>query len=186
MTIALRSLLRGSLLLVLLAGSVVWTSCDIASAGSTAILNADSAIPPIVRHRFEFSEGDATGEGQVAVESTIQSSDLDAVLSENLGANRSDVVSARIDSVRVRVERVSTPSVREADIFLGTSTEAPLVASVEFQPDGPSSIVDDRRTTVTGAVRNGVGTLFGRFRMENVRSGVVRAIVYYRLEVEGV
>lgn len=184
MTIALRSLLRGSLLLVLLAGSVVWTSCDIASAGSTAILNADSAIPPIVRHRFEFSEDDATGEGQVAVESTIQSSDLDTVLSENLGANRSDVVSAQIDSVRV--ERVSTPSVREADIFLGTSVEAPRVASVEFQPDGPSSIVDDRRTTVTGAVRNGVGTLFGRFRMENVRSGVVRAIVYYRLEVEGV
>lgn len=185
MTIAVRSLLRGSLLLVLLAGSVVWTSCDIASAGSTAILNADSPIPPTVRYRFAFTESDATGEeGEVVVESEPQSNDLDAVLSENLGANRSDVVSARIDSVLV--ERVSPDALTEAELFLGTSAEAPLIASVEFQPDGPSSVVDDRRTTVTGAVRNGVETIVGRFHMENVRSGLVRAKVYYRLEVENV
>jgi len=185
MTISVRLLPRGSLLLVLLAGIVMWTSCDLASAGSTAILNADSAIPPTVRHRFDFSQSDATGkEGEVAVESELQSDDLDTILSENLGASRADVVSARIDSVRI--ERVSPASLTEAELFLGTSAEAPRIASGDFLPDGPSTVVDDRRSTVTTAVRNGVETLYGRFRMESVRSGVVRAKVYYRLEVDGV
>jgi len=41
MTVAERTLRRGSLLIVLLAASVAWTSCDLASASNTAILNAN-------------------------------------------------------------------------------------------------------------------------------------------------
>ncbi|MEF8816985.1 MAG: hypothetical protein V5A58_09350 [Salinibacter sp.] len=182
MTSAVRILLqRGSLLIVLLAGGMVWTSCDLASAGSTAILNADSAEPPTVRHRFEYAADDATGAGQVAVQSTVQSSDLDAILSRN-GFSRRDVVDARVDSVRV--ERVSAPSLRDVELFLGR--DGPRVAGVQFSPEGRSTIVDNTRRTVTRAVQNGAEVLDGRFGLESSEDGVVRARVYYRLEVEGV
>jgi len=188
MPIAVRFLLRSPLLVVLLVGSVAWTGCDLASAGGTAILNADSAVPPTVRHRFEYTAGDATGAGSVAVSSTVQSGDLDAILSQN-GFGRSDVVSARVDSVRV--DRLSAPALREAELFLGTDAEGPLVGRVAFQPNGAASVVDDTRRTVTGAVRSGAETLFGRFQVGDPRNipdsgGRVRAVVYYRLEVEGV
>ena len=182
MTVAEWPLRRGSLLIVLLAGGVMWTSCDLASAGNTAILNGDSAIPPTVRHRFEY-KGEDVVEGNVAVESEIQSDDLDAILSRN-GFSRSDVVDARIDSVRL--ERVSAPSLRDVDVFLGTSAEGPRVAQVQFSSDGASSAVDDTPRSVTAAVRSGARRLYGRFGLERPRDGVVRARVYYRLEVEGV
>ncbi len=99
MTVAERTLRRGSLLIVLLAASVAWTSCDLASASNTAILNANSPIAPTVQHRFEY-KGEDVVDGEVAVESKIQSDDLDAILSRN-GFSRSDVVDARIDSVKI-------------------------------------------------------------------------------------
>ncbi|MCS3704181.1 hypothetical protein [Salinibacter ruber] len=185
MTVAERTLRRGSLLIVLLAASVAWTSCDLASASNTAILNADSSIPPIVRHRFEYAEGEISETGQVEVLSTVtSSSDLDDVLSENLGASRSDVVDARIDSVRIK--RINGPSLRDADVFLGTDAEGPRVAQVTSFPDGASFVVDDTPRSVTAAVRSGARRLYGRFGLERPRDGVVRARVYYRLEVEGV
>jgi hypothetical protein len=160
----------------------VWTSCDLASAGNTAILNANSSFPPTVEHRFEYTEGDVV-EGDVAVESEVESSDLDAILSRN-GFGRSDVVDARIDSVRIR--QVSGPSLRDAELFLGASTSGPRVAQVEFPADGTLSVVDDTPRSVTQAVRDGTGMLYGRFGLETPGAGVVRARVYYRLEVEGV
>jgi hypothetical protein len=188
MPAVVRVLLRSSLLVVLLVGSIVWTGCDLASTGNTAILNAESAVPPTVRHRFEYTADDAVGEGQVAVSSTVQSEGLDAILSQN-GFSRRDVVSAQVDSVRV--DRLSAPALRETELFLGADAEGPLVGRVAFQSNGPSSVVDDTRRTVTGAVRNGAETLFGRFRVENPSTipdggGMVRAVVYYRVEVEGV
>ncbi|WP_263792401.1 hypothetical protein [Salinibacter sp.] len=186
MTAAERTLRRGPLLIVLLAASVAWTSCDLASAGNTAILNSDSSIPPTVRHRFEYAEGEISEAGQVEVVSTVtSSSDLDDVLSENLGASRSDVVDARIDSVRI--ERVSAPSLRDADVFLGADAECPRVAQVTSFPDGASFVVDDTSTPVLEAVRNDeVRTLYGRFGLESAGDGAVQAKVYYRLKVEGV
>lgn len=188
MPAVVRVLLRSPLLIVLVVGSVVWTGCDLASAGGTAILNADSSVPPTVRHRFEYTAGDATGAGPVAVPSTVQSEGLDAILSQN-GFSRRDVVSAQVDSVRV--DRLSAPALRETELFLGADADGPLVGRVAFQSNGASSIVDDTRRTVTSAVRNGAETLFGRFRVEDPSNipdggGRVRAVVYYRLEVEGV
>ena len=183
MIVAERTLRRGSLLIVLLAASAVWTSCDLASAGNTAILNANSPIDPTVQHRFEYKEEDVV-EGDVTAESEVQSDDLDAILSRN-GFSRSDVVDARIDSVRI--ERVSAPSLRDVDVFLGTDAEGPRIAQVTSFPDGASFVVDDTSTPVLEAVRNDeVRTLYGRFGLESAGDGAVQANVYYRLEVEGV
>ncbi|WP_232798199.1 hypothetical protein [Salinibacter altiplanensis] len=159
---------------------MVWTSCDLASGDSTAILNANSTFPPTVRHRFEYAEEDVV-EGDVAVESEVQSDDLDAILSRN-GFSRRDVINARVDSVRI--ERVSAPSLRNVELFLGR--DGPRVASVQFPSEGRSTIVDDTRRTVVRAVQDGAEGLDGRFELETPGAGVVRARVYYRLEVEGV
>ncbi|WP_263785661.1 hypothetical protein [Salinibacter grassmerensis] len=174
---------RGPLLIVLLAG-VVWTSCDLASAGNTVILSANSppSIEPTVQHRFEY-EKEAVVDGRVAVESEIQLDSLDNILSRN-GFGRSDVVDARIDSVEVN--RESAPSLTDADVFLGTSADGPRVAQVASFPDGASSVVDDTSTPVREAVQNRIRTLHGRFGLERPDDGVVRAKVYYRLKVEGV
>ncbi|WP_263807952.1 MULTISPECIES: hypothetical protein [Salinibacter] len=184
MTAAERTLRRGPLLIVLLAASAVWTSCDLASAGNTALLNANSPIAPTVQHRFEYKDEDVV-ERDVAVESMIQSDDLDAILSDN-GFSRSDVVDARIDSVKI-INPESAPSLRDADVFLGANAEGPRVAQVTSFPDGASFVVDDTSTPVFEAVRNDeVRTLYGRFGLESAGDGAVQAKVYYRLKVEGV
>jgi hypothetical protein len=182
-------MVRASVVLGLLAGAVVLTSCDLASAGNTAILNAGSTAPPIVRHRFEYSADDAPNGGPVEALSTIQSDDLDAILTEN-GFSRSDVVSARVDSVRI--DRLSTNSLSGADLHLGTDAGGPLIASVEFDDPGAQTSGRDNTTrTVTGAVKDGQEQVFARFDVQDLSTippsgGMVRAVVYYRLEVEGI
>lgn len=185
----LKTAVYACLLLGLFVGMGVLSGCDLASAGSTVILNAGSPIPPTVRHRFEYTEDDVTDNGQVEVVSTIDSDDLDAILSENVGATRSDVVSAHVDSVRI--EPVSTASLSVAQMYLGTDANGPRIANVEFQADPPAPVVETTPTTVTGAVRSGATKIFAQFTVEDPNSipaggSVVRAVVYYRLEVEGV
>lgn len=169
-------------LLILLTGGLALTSCDLASAGNTAILNANSSIPPTVRHRFEYTQD------QLSVGSMIESEDLGEILTQN-GFSRGDIVSARVDSVRV--EPVSTESLSAAEMYLGTDASGPRIASVEFQPDQPSPAVDASGASVTGAVKAGASETFGQFSVEDPSNiptggGVVRAVVYYRVEVEGV
>jgi hypothetical protein len=182
-------MVRAAAVLGLLAGALVLTSCDLASAGSTAVLNANSEIPPIVRHRFEYTGDDVTEGGRAEVISRIQSADLDAILTDN-GFSRSDVVSARIDSVLV--ERLSTNTLAGADLYLGTDASGPLIARVEFDDPGADTPARDNTTrTVTGAVKNGQKRVFAQFDVEDPSSippsgGMVRATVYYRLEVEGI
>ncbi len=160
----------------------MWTSCDLASGGNTVILNANSPIEPIVQHRFEY-KGEDVVDGTVTVESEVQSDDLDAILSRN-GFSRRDVINARVDSVEIINP---APSLREADVFLGTDAEGPLIAQIVSFPDDVPSVVDDTSTPVLEAVRNDeVRTLYGRFGLESAGDGAVQAKVYYRLKVEGV
>jgi len=171
-----------SVLFVLLAGGLALTSCDLASAGNTAILNANSAIPPTVQHRFEYTQD------QLSAVSMIESEDLGEILSQN-GFSRSDVASARVDSVRV--EPVSTVSLSAVEIFLGTDPSGPPIANVELQPDQPAPVTDASGASVTGAVKAGEMQTFAQFSVQDPSSipaggGVVRAVVYYRVEVEGV
>ena len=182
-------MIRASVVLGLLAGAFVLTSCDLASAGNTAILNADSTIPPVVRHRFEYTADDATDGGPVEVLSNLQSDNLDAILTDN-GFSRSDVVSARVDSVRI--ERLSTNSLAGADLYLGTDASGSLIASVQFNdPTAETPARDNTARTVTGAVKSGQERVFAQFDVQDLNSippggGMVRAVVYYRVEVEGV
>ena len=188
MTSFATSLIRASVALGLLAAGLVLTSCDLASAGNTAILSANSTSPPTVRHRFEYTENDVT-EGQAEVVSSIQSDDLDAILADN-GFSRSDVVSAQVDSVRV--ERLSTGTLSGADLYLGTDASGPVIARVEFDdPEAETPARDNTSRTVTGAVKSGQKRVFAQFDVEDPSDipssgGRVRAVVYYRLEVEGV
>ena len=188
MTSFATSLIRASVALGLLAAGLVLTSCDLASAGNTAILSANSTSPPTVRHRFEYTEDDVT-EGQAEVVSSIQSDDLDAILADN-GFSRSDVVSAQVDSVRV--ERLSTGTLSGADLYLGTDASGPVIARVEFDdPEAETPARDNTSRTVTGAVKNGQKRVFAQFDVEDPSDipssgGRVRAVVYYRLELEGV
>ena len=164
-----------SVLLVVLAGGLVFTSCDFASASNTAILNANSTIPPTVQHRFEYTQD------QPSAVSMIESENLGEILTQN-GFSRSDIVSARVDSVEV--ESVSG-SLSAAEIYLGTDTSGPLIADVQFRASQSVS-VERRRTSVTGVVKAGTSETFGQFSVDDPNSGVVRAVVYYRVEVEGV
>ena len=188
MTSFATSLIRASVALGLLAAGLVLTSCDLASAGNTAILSANSTSPPTVRHRFEYTEDDVT-EGQAEVVSSIQSDDLDAILADN-GFSRSDVVSAQVDSVRV--ERLSTGTLSGADLYLGTDASGPVIARVEFDdPEAETPARDNTSRPVTGAVKSGQKRVFAQFDVEDPSDipssgGRVRAVVYYRLEVEGV
>ena len=188
MTSFATSLIRTSVAFGLLAAGLVLTSCDLASAGNTAILSANSTSPPTVRHRFEYTEDDVT-EGQAEVVSSIQSDDLDAILADN-GFSRSDVVSAQVDSVRV--ERLSTGTLSGADLYLGTDASGPVIAGVEFDdPEAETPARDNTSRTVTGAVKSGQKRVFAQLDVEDPSDipssgGRVRAVVYYRLEVEGV
>ncbi len=181
MTPFAKTLIRTSVVLGLLAAGLVLTSCDLASAGNTAILNANSTIPPIVRHRFEYTGDDVTDGGQVEALSSLQSDDLDAILSENLGASRTDVVSARVDSVSV--ERLSTNTLSGV-LYLGTDAGGPRIANVQLDSGEETTA---RNTRVTDAVKSGQERVFAEFDAEDSSSGgMVRAVVYYQLEVEGI
>lgn len=182
----LRGVVRASLLVVLFVGGLVLTSCDLSSTGGTIILNANSSVPPTVQYRFAYTQEDATEGGQVDVVSTIESDDLDEILTAN-GVNRDQVVSAQVDSVRV--EPVSTTSLSSADIHLGMDVNGPQIASVSFPSGGEDAVVDASRTPVTGAVKAGASKTFGRFGVadpSSIPSGgnAVRANVYFQIEAE--
>lgn len=182
----------GSLVLlavVLLATSVLLSGCDIASAGNTAILNAGSSVPPTTRYEFTYGPPDVTSEGRVAVVSD-QEDNLGTVLSQN-GFSRSDVVSARVDSVVI--ERLSAPTfgyLTGADIHLGSSTSAPRIATGEFSPSAEVARLDVVTNSVTGIVSDGSTEAFALLSTDdsdNIPDGDrVRVTVYFRLEVEGV
>jgi hypothetical protein len=182
----LRGAIRTSLLLVLFVGGLVLTSCDLSSTGGTIILNANSSVPPTVQYRFAYTQGDATEGGQVDVVSTIESDDLDEILTAN-GVNRDQVVSAQVDSVRV--DPVSTTSLSSADIHLGMDVNGPQIASVTFPSGGENPVRDTRRTTVTGAVKAGASKTFARLGVDDPSSipsggSAVRATVYFQIEAE--
>lgn len=178
--------IRASLLVVLFVGGLVLTSCDLSSTGGTIILNANSSLPPTVQYRFAYTQDDATEGGQVNVVSTIESDDLDEILTAN-GVNRDQVVSAQVDSVRV--DPVSTTSLSSADMHFGTDPSGPQIASVTFPSGGGDAVVDVSRTPVTDAVKAGASKTFGRFSVEDPSSipsggSAVRADVYFRIEAE--
>jgi hypothetical protein len=136
---------------LLLGPLLVLSGCDLSSANSTVSLSENSAEPPTVQHRFEYTRAEVTDDGTLEVTSTTEGRTLDAILADN-GFSRSDVVSARVDSVAV-VPITAPPE--EGVFFLGPDADGPRIAQATY-PDGSTEPVVDRSTTpVTAAVREG-------------------------------
>lgn len=181
-----RGAIRPAVLVFLFVGGLVLASCDLASGSNTAVLNADSTVPPVVEYTLDYSAADVT-DGQIEVVSETRD-DLGAVLSEN-GFSRSDVVSARIDSVSI--ERLSAPTfgyLTGAEVHLGTNSSGPHIGSGEFSTDQESALLGVPTRTVTSLVREGATKAFARLHpnnSDNVVDDRVEVVVYFRIEVEG-
>lgn len=189
MTVFVSARPRASLAFLLLAGSLVLVGCDLASAGNTAILNANSAIPPTVEYTFEYGSSDVTGGSQVEVVSE-GSDDLAGILSRN-GFSRADVVSAEVDSVSL--ERLSAPTfgyITGAEVYLGTSAGGTRIATGTFQTSQESATLSVATRTVTSVVKGGSTKAFARLDVEDPDDvpGVdrVKATVFFQIEVQGV
>lgn len=194
-----------SLATLALAALFVLVGCDIGGVEETAILNAESPIPPTVEYTFEYTSDDVNSQGQV--EKTSEGADdLGTVLSQN-GFAREDVVSAEVDSVTL--ERLSSPSSASqqtkdpegdeakvfeylvgAEIFLGQDAGGTLIADDQFQTTDRFVSLDVATRNVTEIVQAGSTSAFLRLDTEDPDevpdNDVVQVTVYYQIEAEGV
>jgi hypothetical protein len=181
-----------SVLLVVLAGGLVLTSCDLASTSNTAILNANSPDDPTVEYTF-FYETDGTAAIEVQSDET---DNLSSILQEN-GFRRSDVVSARIDSVEL--ERRSSPTAVKrlvfdylagATVYLGPDADGLRIAEADFQTTDSSITLPVRTANVTDVVKRGPSSAFLQLSTADDdvpdRQDRVAVTVYFRIEVRGV
>lgn len=180
--------------------------CD-ASGPETVVLNANSPEPPTVAYEYRYTSANLNASDEVEVASQ-QSDNLTSVLRRN-GFDRSDVVSARVDSVTL--ERISAPTQGAAarpravpvpDVFqyllgasvhLGTDDTGPQIATGQFQTDQRFVSLPVATQNVTSVVQNGATPSFLRLEVEDPSSvpeppdeDAVEVVVYYRIEVEGV
>ena len=185
---------------------VAVAGCD--SGGSaTVVLNANSPEPPIVEYAYRYTSDNLNANDEVEVVSQA-SDDLTSVLQSN-GFQRSDVVSARVDSVTL--ERISAPTqsatsrpralpkpkvfqyLLGASVYLGENDSGPPIAGGQFQTDQRFVSLPVATQNVTSVVRGGATPSFLRLEVEtpsNVpeppNEDAVEVKVYYRIEVEGV
>lgn len=170
--------------------ALVLTGCDIAGSENTVILNTTSPEPPVVEYMF-FYPTDGSAAIEVRSEGT---DDLTSILKTN-GFRRSDVVSARIDSVEL--ERISNPETKRsvfdylsgATVHLGPDADAPRIAQGSFQTADPTVRLPVRTADVTNVVENGETPAFLRLdTADDVpdRRDRVAVTVHFRIEVQGV
>jgi hypothetical protein len=189
---------RPSLLLAVLL-PLVLVGCD-AAGGDTATFTVENTPPgeddepPVADYLFEYDSDDQV-DGQELVEVVSESSD-------NLGDalrkfNRSDIVSARIESVNfIRVspdsETSSVPkfaldNLRRATVVLGTSDSGVQIADGTFDPNDDADEVPLTVTTsdVTSTVKNGSTKAFLRLETDGdiTRTDRVRVKVFYEITV---
>lgn len=173
------------LLVLLIAG------CDATGPADTVILNANSPEPPEVEYTFFYR---TDGANAITVRSDT-TDNLSSILETN-GFRRSDVASARIDSVTL--ERVSNPKVkrsvfdylRGATVYLGPGTDAPRIAEASFGTTDKETVKLSVRTAdVTDVVKTGETPAFLQLDTTNDvpdRRDRVAITVYYRIELQGV
>lgn len=183
---------------------VAMVGCD-TSGPDTAVLNANSPEPPTVEYEVRYTADDLNERGEVEVAS-LNSDDLQSVLQSN-GFERSDVVSARVDSVtleRISAEgtsthpkAVATPDVFSyllgAEVHLGEDATGPQIAAGQFQTTQRFVSLPVVTRNVTPIVREGAASSFLRLEVEDPSNvpdppnqDAVELVVYYRIEVEGV
>lgn len=180
--------------------------CDSGGPG-TVVLNANSPKPPTVEYAFRYTSDDLSGNDEVEVVSQA-ADNLTSVLQSN-GFARSDVVSARVDSVTLERISASTPGTASrrrarpepqvfqyllgASVYLGESDSGPRIAGGQFQTDQRFVSLPVTTPTVTPVVRAGATPAFLRLEVEEANNvpeppneDAVEVRVYYRIEVEGV
>jgi len=183
--------------LLLAAGvlAVVLAGCDSTGASDTAILNAGSAVPPTVEYEVRYTSENVHDSGQVVEDSSDAADNLDAILRRN-GFGRSDVVSARVDSVVFVAQSQNSPAtvrpkvfpyLTEATVFLGTGADRVRIAEGDLITQDRLSIPVVTRS-VTAAVKEGSKKILLRLSADGdiPTEDVIDVEVYYEIEVGGV
>jgi hypothetical protein len=180
-----------SLLVAALLLALVIAGCDATGAENKVILNANSPEPPTVEYAFDYK---TNGANAIEVQSG-NTDDLSSILSTN-GFRRTDVVSARIDSVQL--ERISPKAAPVSNVFdyltgttlyLGPDANSPRIAEGAIQSTARTVPLPVRTADVTDVVKSGETPAFLRLNTDsNVpdRRDRVTATVYFRIEVQGV
>ncbi len=147
-------------LVVLLAVTLI-VGCDSGSSSEPIVLN-DPLNPTETTFEFEYSADDVSN-GVLEVTSTARDQ-LSSVISA-YGYSRSDVVSATVEAVTMERISIEQPAVRPkvftylatADFYLGTSTSAPLIGTLDPVPPDDNEVDMDigPGTNVTSQVQGG-------------------------------
>lgn len=165
--------------------------CDAAGPADTVILNANSPEPPTVEYTFDYK---TNGANAIEVQSG-NTDDLSSILSTN-GFRRTDVVSARVDSVQLeRISPKAAPVRKVFDyltgttLYLGPDANSPRIAEGAIQSTNRTVPLPVRTADVTDVVKSGETPAFLRLSTGNDvpdRRDRVTATVYFRIEVQGV
>jgi hypothetical protein len=192
---------RVFLLLAALVLPLVIVGCDAAGGGGdTATLNAGSTVPPTVEYLVRYRSENVSNDGQTVEDSSDTADDLSGVLQRN-GFSRSNVVSARVDSVAIESRSPSSSPqqtkvfayLRGVTVFLGTDPNTRTeIASGRF------ATTEDRVTlsgpelstqNVTQDVKEGPKKAFLRLDASGgsvPSEDALDLFVYYTITVEGV
>lgn len=167
------------------------TGCDSLGSSETVILSANQDIPPTVEYDFRYSSDNVSNDGQ-RVDVVSESTDnLDAVLRDN-GFGRSDIISARVDSVKM--ERQSSPAqIRKvfdylsgASVFLGSDASGPQIATRTPLPFEERVKMEVSTSNVTDEIKSGAKKAFLRLEAsdEVPSEDKIEVTVFYRIEVQ--
>jgi len=188
---------RTCVLLLVAAGlALLVAGCDATGSEGTAVLNADSPEPPVVEYEFRYTSQDVSNDGQQVDVVSEGSDDLGTILGRN-GFSRSDVVSARVDSVTLRRQSSPTTSgvrpkvfnyLSGATVFLGTSDRGRRIADDQFDTTRQKIRLRVATPDVTEEIRDGSTPAFLRLTASDTvpDADVVDVTVYYQIEVGGV
>ena len=185
-------LLRSRILPLVVALAIValTTACDATGeTGSDTIVLNDAANPTVVTYEFEYNPAQAVG-GEVGVTSS-NTDNLSSTLSA-YGRNRSDVVSARVESITllqstggsVAIDKLF-PYVQNVALYLGNSDSGTTLAEPQPVNSGLQADLTATGNDVTAAVQSGPSPAFLVIDVEdtNESQGFIEAEVEYEIRV---
>jgi len=185
-------LLRSRILPLLVALAVValTTACDATGeTGSDTIVLNDAANPTVVTYEFEYNPAQAVG-GEVGVTSS-NTDNLSSTLSA-YGRNRSDVVSARVESITilqstggsVAIDKLF-PYVQNVALYLGNSDSGTTLAEPQPVNSGLQADLTATGNDVTATVQSGPSPAFLVIDVDdtNESQGFIEAEVEYEIRV---
>jgi len=190
-------MIRASFLLFSAAGlALLVVGCDATGSEGTAVLNGNSPEPPVVEYEFRYTSQDVSNDGQQVDVVSEGSDNLGTILSRN-GFRRSDVVSARVDSVTLRRQSSPTTSgvqpkvfsyLSGAAVFLGSGDRGKRIADDQFDTTQQKIKLRVATPDVTEEIKDGSTPAFLRLTASDTvpEEDVVDVTVFYEIEVGGV